>query len=120
HGLFCHLNFFKLIRGERGSSTARVMLFGTIPTTIPSTVPIADSPTIPPIAPTIQYTPLFVCTNSSDSDTSERPPSQDPYEVTAARWRSRVAARLSPPSSPTHDSPPTTCQNLPTLAGLLR
>ncbi|GKA58037.1 hypothetical protein Tco_0757225 [Tanacetum coccineum] len=42
-------------------------------------------------------------------DTSERPPSQDPYEVTAARWRSRVAARLSPPSSPTHDSPPTTC-----------
>ncbi|GKC66328.1 hypothetical protein Tco_1098926, partial [Tanacetum coccineum] len=31
----------------------------------------------------------------------------DPYEITAARWRIRVAARSSPPSSPTHDlSPP--------------
>ncbi|GKE82735.1 hypothetical protein Tco_1552735, partial [Tanacetum coccineum] len=82
------------------TSTARVTWFGTIPTTIPSTVPIVDSPTIPPIATTIQYTSLFVCTNSSDSDTSERPPSQDLYEVAIARWRSRVVARSSPPSSP--------------------
>nr|GEY66703.1 reverse transcriptase domain-containing protein [Tanacetum cinerariifolium] len=44
-----------------------------------------------PIAPTIQYTFPFISTNSSGSDTSERPPSQDPYEVTVARWRSRVA-----------------------------
>nr|GEX17963.1 hypothetical protein [Tanacetum cinerariifolium] len=71
-------------------------------------VPTVDSPTIPPIAPTIQYTSPFICTDSSDSDTFERPPSQDPYEVTVARWRSRVAARSSPPSSPTHDSPPIT------------
>ncbi|GJW97515.1 hypothetical protein Tco_0179323 [Tanacetum coccineum] len=63
-----------------GTFTARVILFGTIPTTIPSIVPTVDSPTIPPIAPTIQYTSPFICTDSSDSDTSERPPSQDPYK----------------------------------------
>nr|GEX87116.1 reverse transcriptase domain-containing protein [Tanacetum cinerariifolium] len=90
------------------TSTARVILFDTIPTTIPSTTPIVDLPvihddtlwiptilpivpTILPIAPTIQYTFPFISTNSSGSDTSERPPSQDPYEVTVARWRSRVA-----------------------------
>ncbi|GJR81571.1 hypothetical protein Tco_0152356 [Tanacetum coccineum] len=33
-------------------------------------------------------------------DISERPPSQDPHEVTVAQWRSRVAARSSPPSPP--------------------
>ncbi|GJS04641.1 putative reverse transcriptase domain-containing protein [Tanacetum coccineum] len=83
-----------------GTSTTRVILSGTLPTTIPSTVPTVDSPTIPPIAPTIQYTSPFVCTDSSDSDTSERPPSQDPYEVIVARWRSRVATRSSPLSPP--------------------
>ncbi|GJT65304.1 hypothetical protein Tco_1016784 [Tanacetum coccineum] len=100
------------------TSTTRVILFGTIPTTIPSTTPTVDLPvihddtplipsdtptispivpTIPHIAPTIHYTSPFICTDSSDSDTSERPPSQDPYEVTIARWRSRVAACSSPP-----------------------
>ncbi|GJZ28412.1 reverse transcriptase domain-containing protein [Tanacetum coccineum] len=93
-----------------GTSTARVILFGTIPTTISSTIPIADLPiihddtpliptdtptispivpTIPPIAPTIQYTSPFVCTDSSNSDTPDTP------------------------SSPIHDSPPTLCQILP-------
>ncbi|GKF33537.1 hypothetical protein Tco_0106737, partial [Tanacetum coccineum] len=70
------------------------------------TVPTIDSPIIPPIALTIQYTSSFICTDSSDSDTSERPPSQDPYEVTVARWRSRVAARSSPPSPPIRQSIP--------------
>ncbi|GJW83442.1 reverse transcriptase domain-containing protein [Tanacetum coccineum] len=56
-----------------GTPTARVILFGTIPTTIPSTVHIVNSPTIPLVAPTIQYTSPFICTDSSDSDTSERP-----------------------------------------------
>ncbi|GKA09544.1 putative reverse transcriptase domain-containing protein [Tanacetum coccineum] len=104
-----------------GTSTARVILFGTIPTTTPSTAPTIDlpiihddtpliptdtptispiAPTIPPIVPTIQYTSPFICTDSSDSDTLDLPPSQDPYKVTIARWRSRVAARSSPPSSP--------------------
>ncbi|GJY84746.1 hypothetical protein Tco_0498772 [Tanacetum coccineum] len=101
-----------------GTSTARVILFGMIPTTITSTAPTTNSPvihndtlliptdtptispTIPSIAPTIQQ------------------PLQDPYEVTAARWRSRVAACSSPPSSPTHDSPPTLHQILPALPEL--
>ncbi|GJW11794.1 hypothetical protein Tco_1577621 [Tanacetum coccineum] len=52
-------------------------------------------------------------------DTSKRPPSQDPYEVTATRRRSRVAARSLPPSSPTHDSP-STRQILLALPGLPR
>ncbi|GJS66143.1 putative reverse transcriptase domain-containing protein [Tanacetum coccineum] len=67
-----------------------------IPTDTPTTSPIV--PTILPIAPTIQYTSLFVCTDSSDSNTPERPPSQDPYEVPVARWRSRVVGRSSPQS----------------------
>nr|GEX42569.1 reverse transcriptase domain-containing protein [Tanacetum cinerariifolium]GEX46202.1 reverse transcriptase domain-containing protein [Tanacetum cinerariifolium] len=36
------------------TSTTQCILFGMILTTIPSTVPIVDSPTIPPIAPTIK------------------------------------------------------------------
>ncbi|GJW95552.1 putative reverse transcriptase domain-containing protein [Tanacetum coccineum] len=87
-----------------GTSTARVILFGTIPTAISSTVPHVDLPiihddtpliptdtptispivpTIPHIAPTIQYTSPFVCTDSSNNDTRDTP------------------------SSPIHDSPPT-------------
>ncbi|GJU21973.1 hypothetical protein Tco_1155315 [Tanacetum coccineum] len=102
-----------------GISIARVILFGTIPTTISSTAPIVDLPishddtlliptdtptilpvvpTIPPTAPTIQYIYLFICTDSSHSNTSERPPSHDPYEATVSQGRSRVAACLSLPS----------------------
>ncbi|GJT45648.1 putative reverse transcriptase domain-containing protein [Tanacetum coccineum] len=116
------------------TSTARFILFNTILTIIPSTTPTIDlpiihndtlmtptiSPTIPPIAPTIQYTSPFICTDSFNSDTPDTPPSQDPYEVTVARWRSRVAARSSPPSSPirqiftapTQITPPTSCSCL--------
>ncbi|GJY07122.1 hypothetical protein Tco_0374176 [Tanacetum coccineum] len=99
-----------------GTSTARVILFGTIPTTIPSTAPTVDLPSIhddtpliptdtPIISPIVlgmamgRYISPFICTDSSDSDTPDSPPSQDPYEVTVARWRSRVAAHSSPPSS---------------------
>nr|GEZ35714.1 hypothetical protein [Tanacetum cinerariifolium] len=85
-----------------GAFTARVILFGTIPTTIPSTVPNVDSPTIPHIAPTIQYTSSFVCTDSSDSDTPDTSPSQDPYEVTVARLsrkRCRSPTTLVPEAS---------------------
>ncbi|GJV85363.1 hypothetical protein Tco_1525261 [Tanacetum coccineum] len=68
-----------------GTSTARVILFSTIPTAIPTTIPVVD----PPVIFTLPYISPFLYTVSSDSDTSERPPSQDPYEVTVARWRSR-------------------------------
>ncbi|GKA87797.1 putative reverse transcriptase domain-containing protein [Tanacetum coccineum] len=101
-----------------GSSPSRIILFGTIPAEIP-----AETPTIPFVVPTLPHTSPFLYTDSSNSDTSERPPSQDPYEVTVARWRSRVAARSSPPSSPpplpSHDlsptdvTPPTLRQILP-------
>ncbi|GJV94751.1 hypothetical protein Tco_1546328 [Tanacetum coccineum] len=77
-----------------GTSTARVILFGTIPTVIPATVPIVDPPvvhdetplipietlTIPPIFSTLPHTSLFLYTDSYYGNTSERPPSQDPYE----------------------------------------
>ncbi|GKB68919.1 hypothetical protein Tco_0930331 [Tanacetum coccineum] len=83
-----------------GTSTCRVILFGTIPTTVPVTTPVDDSPvihddtlliptetpTIPPIAPTIQYTSPFIYTDSSDSDTPDTPlsPTHDipPGEIT--------------------------------------
>nr|GEU75719.1 reverse transcriptase domain-containing protein [Tanacetum cinerariifolium] len=81
-----------------------------IPTDTPTISPIV--PIIPSIAPTVQYNSPFICTDSSNSDTSERPLSHDPYEVTVAQWRSQVATRSSPPSSPTHDSPHTVHQIL--------
>ncbi|GJX22994.1 hypothetical protein Tco_0227439, partial [Tanacetum coccineum] len=46
----------------------------------------AETPTIPPVAPTLPHTSLFLYTDSSDSGTSKRPPSQDPYEVTVAQF----------------------------------
>ncbi|GKD31622.1 hypothetical protein Tco_1242400 [Tanacetum coccineum] len=65
-----------------GTSTARVILFGKIPTAIPATVPIIDlpvvhddtpltpieTPTIPPVVSTLPYTSPFLYTDSSDSD----------------------------------------------------
>ncbi|GKA32077.1 hypothetical protein Tco_0718444, partial [Tanacetum coccineum] len=108
-----------------GTSTARVILFGTIPTTIPLTTPTIDlpvihddtlltptiSPTLPPVAPTIQYTSPFIDTDLFDSETPDSPPSQDPYETIIAQWTSRVATRSSPPSSPI-------CHILPAPPGL--
>ncbi|GKC20475.1 putative reverse transcriptase domain-containing protein, partial [Tanacetum coccineum] len=63
--------------------------------------------TIPSVVSTLPHTSPFIYTDSSDNDTSERPPSHDPYEATVAQWRSRVAAHSSPSSLPTHDSSPT-------------
>ncbi|GKF52118.1 hypothetical protein Tco_0148585, partial [Tanacetum coccineum] len=57
-----------------GTSTARVILFGTIPITIPPTISPAI-PIIPPVAPIIQYTSPFIDTDSFDSDTPDSPPS---------------------------------------------
>ncbi|GJW78384.1 hypothetical protein Tco_0140066 [Tanacetum coccineum] len=84
-----------------GSSPSRIILFGTILAEIP-----VETPTIPPVVSTLPHTSLFLYTDSSNSDTSKRPLSQDLYEVIVARWRSRVVVRSSPPSSPTHDLPP--------------
>ncbi|GKA74224.1 hypothetical protein Tco_0780526 [Tanacetum coccineum] len=106
-----------------GTSTARVILFGTIPITIPPIALTTDLPVIhddtlltptispaipiiPHVAPIIQYTSPFIDTDSSDSDTPDSPPLQDPYETIIAQWRSRVAARSSPLSSPIHQTLP--------------
>ncbi|GKA83337.1 hypothetical protein Tco_0804932, partial [Tanacetum coccineum] len=61
------------------SSPSRIILFGTIPTEIP-----AETPTIPSIVLTLPHTSPFLYTDSFDIDTSERPPSQDPYEILPA------------------------------------
>ncbi|GKD49980.1 hypothetical protein Tco_1278956 [Tanacetum coccineum] len=122
-----------------GSPPSRVILFGDIPTVIPSTSVV--TPKTSTIAPVISYaapmvettlvalptglcglvpysdfdlpdeidypeyiTPLpatspFLCTDSSEAfDSSNGPPSQDPYVATVTRWRSRVTTRSSPPS----------------------
>ncbi|GKF25960.1 hypothetical protein Tco_0081854, partial [Tanacetum coccineum] len=89
--------------------------------TIPAEIH-AEIPTIPFVVPTLPYTSPFLYTDSFDSDTYKRPPSQDSY---IARWRSTVAARSSPLSSPTHDSSPVdvtlpTRQILPAPPGLPR
>ncbi|GJT92356.1 hypothetical protein Tco_1081201 [Tanacetum coccineum] len=75
------------------TSTARVILFGTILTTISSTAPTTDLPAIHDDTPLIHL--LFHA-----FDTPNTPSSQNPYEVIVARWRSRVAVRSSPPSPP--------------------
>ncbi|GKC56450.1 hypothetical protein Tco_1084048, partial [Tanacetum coccineum] len=124
-----------------GSPPSRVILFGDIPTVIPSTSMIAPetsaiAPVISSAAPVAEttlvasptglcglvpysdsdsdspdemdssehITPLpatspFLYTDSPEaSDSSDGPPSQDPYVTTVARRRSRTATRSSLPS----------------------
>ncbi|GJS75018.1 hypothetical protein Tco_0724899 [Tanacetum coccineum] len=121
-----------------GSPPSRVILFGDIPTVIPSTSVVAPktstiahviSSATPMVETTLVASPTglcglvpysgsdfdsldemsspehisplpailpFLCTDSSeDPDSSDGPPSQDPYVATVARWRSRVTARPS-------------------------
>ncbi|GJZ79105.1 hypothetical protein Tco_0643942 [Tanacetum coccineum] len=85
-----------------GSPPSRVILFGDIPTVIPSTSVVApETSTIAPVissaAPMVETTlvasPTGLCGLAPDS--SDRPPLQDPYVTTIARWRSRVTSRPS-------------------------
>ncbi|GKC09259.1 hypothetical protein Tco_1000869, partial [Tanacetum coccineum] len=93
-----------------GSPPSRVLLFGDIPTVIPSTsVVTLETSTIAPVissaAPVMSLpehiSPLpanspFLCTDSSEaSDSSDGPPSQDLYVMVVAHWRSKVASRPS-------------------------
>ncbi|GKE58067.1 hypothetical protein Tco_1497252, partial [Tanacetum coccineum] len=121
-----------------GSLPSWVILFGDIPTVIPSTSVVApETSTIAPVissaAPVVETTLValptglcglvpysgsnfdspdemsspkhisllpaispFLCTDSSEApDSSDGPPSQDPYVATVARWRSRVTTRPS-------------------------
>ncbi|GJZ31657.1 hypothetical protein Tco_0576704 [Tanacetum coccineum] len=96
-----------------GSPSSWVILFGDIPTVIPSTSVVAPetsiiAPFISSVAPMVETTLVasptdlelaispFICTDSSEApDSSDGPPLQDPYVATVARWRSRVTARPS-------------------------
>nr|GEZ14203.1 retrovirus-related Pol polyprotein from transposon 17.6 [Tanacetum cinerariifolium] len=96
-----------------GSSPSRVILFGDIPIVIPSISMVApDTSTTAPVisfaAPVIETTIIalptglptspFLYTDSPEaSDSSDRPPSQDPYAIIVACWRSRVTIRSSSP-----------------------
>nr|GEY88233.1 hypothetical protein [Tanacetum cinerariifolium] len=85
YGQFSYLDFFRLLDENVGSSPSRIILFGTIPAEIH-----AETPTIPTIVSTLPHTSLFLYTDSSDNDTSKRPPSQDPEEESLS-----VTIRLS-------------------------
>ncbi|GJU28935.1 hypothetical protein Tco_1172524 [Tanacetum coccineum] len=70
-----------------GTSTGRVILFGTIPTTIPDTTPFVTSPTthidttpIPTISPTIPPSPDYTPASPdySPASNTEFDPSEDP------------------------------------------
>ncbi|GJX59886.1 hypothetical protein Tco_0291276 [Tanacetum coccineum] len=121
-----------------GSPPSRVILFGDIPTVIPSTSVVAPetftiAPVISSAAPVVEMTLAasptrlcdlipysdsdsdspddmsssehisllpaispFLCTNSSEApDSSDGPPSQDPYVMTIASWRSKVSSHPS-------------------------
>ncbi|GJT05235.1 hypothetical protein Tco_0839697, partial [Tanacetum coccineum] len=86
-----------------GSLPSRVILFGDIPTVIPSTYVVApETSTIAHVissaAPVVETTPVasptglygLVLYSGSDSDLPN-----DPYVATVARWRSRVTTRPS-------------------------
>ncbi|GJS99492.1 hypothetical protein Tco_0820662 [Tanacetum coccineum] len=112
-----------------GTSTAQVILFDTIPTTIPSTTPTTELPiihddtlltptislTIPLVAPTIQYTSLLIDTDLSDSDTIDSPrllavlglpgqliPIGQPYRTQPDGVLKTLTAKKSVGSLPTH------------------
>ncbi|GJT64137.1 hypothetical protein Tco_1015617 [Tanacetum coccineum] len=124
-----------------GTSTARVIFFGTIPTDILGTVHVIDppivhddtplipveTPTIPPIAPTLPHTSLLLDTDSSDSDSFDRPASPDSHQSVIARWKSKATLHSSSIETlpPTYDLPPadatqTIHQTLPAPPGLSR
>ncbi|GKE86328.1 hypothetical protein Tco_1560070, partial [Tanacetum coccineum] len=89
-----------------GSPPSRVILFGDIPTVIPSTSVVAPetstiahviSSAAPMVETTLAASPTglsispFLCTDSSEApDSSDGPPSHDPYVATVTRWRSRA------------------------------
>ncbi|GKA21082.1 hypothetical protein Tco_0701071 [Tanacetum coccineum] len=126
-----------------GTPVGRVILFGTIPTTIPDTTPSMISPTtyidttpIPTISPTIpsslDYTP--VSPNYSPASDTEIDPSEDPSSdhipplpatspFLSSTDESSDSDILDTPPSPTHGTPFTkttlSTQRLPTASGAL-
>ncbi|GKF78318.1 hypothetical protein Tco_0230788, partial [Tanacetum coccineum] len=96
YGYFSYLDFFGFITSEDsvGTPAGRVILFGTIPTTIPDTTLVitppatqTDTPVIPTetpiIAPTIPPPPddTPASLDYSPASDSEFDPSEDPYQT---------------------------------------
>nr|GEW08921.1 hypothetical protein [Tanacetum cinerariifolium] len=94
-----------------GSPPFRVILFGHIPTVIPSISMVAPETStstlvISSAAPVIEMTIVALPTGLSTSpflytdspEASDGPPSQDLYAIIVARWRSSITARSSSPS----------------------
>ncbi|GJT13238.1 hypothetical protein Tco_0860280 [Tanacetum coccineum] len=65
-----------------GSPPSRVILFGDIPTVIPSTSVVAPE--------TSTISPVILSAAPMAPDSSDGPLSQDPYVTTVARWRIRL------------------------------
>ncbi|GJR31818.1 putative reverse transcriptase domain-containing protein [Tanacetum coccineum] len=114
-----------------GSPPSRVILFGDIPTVIPSTFVVApETSTFAPVISsaalvvekTLHISPLpaispFLCTDSSEApDFSDGPPSQDSYVMVVSCWRSKVASRPSSssefPIAPVRDFGPLPARRL--------
>nr|GEU54734.1 hypothetical protein [Tanacetum cinerariifolium] len=84
-----------------GMSTAWVILSGTIPSAIPTTIPIVD----PLVISTLPHTSPSLYNESSDRDTSERPPSQNPYEFTSSISHSCLPGQPIPIGRPYRTQP---------------
>nr|GFC51213.1 hypothetical protein [Tanacetum cinerariifolium] len=99
-----------------GTPTGRVILFGTIPTTIPDTTsliapPTIDAPTIPPSPDYTPASPDYSPASEAESDPSEDPASGHipPLPATSPFLSSDDDTTDSDtpdtPPSPTHDTP---------------
>nr|GEY91518.1 reverse transcriptase domain-containing protein [Tanacetum cinerariifolium] len=99
-----------------GTPAGRVILFGTIPTTIPDTTPLIAPPTTdaPTIPPSLDYTPAspdYSPVSKAESDPYEDPASGHipPLPATSPFLSSdddtTVSDTPDTPPSPTHDTP---------------
>ncbi|GJR09054.1 putative reverse transcriptase domain-containing protein [Tanacetum coccineum] len=87
-----------------GSPPSRVILFSDIPTVIPSTYVVdPETSTIASVISSIAHvvettlvaSPTGLCGLVPYSDSNSNSPNEDPYVMDVARWRSKVASRLS-------------------------
>nr|GFA74245.1 hypothetical protein [Tanacetum cinerariifolium] len=122
HGHLRYLSFIRFVKGECGTSVGRVILFGTIPTTVPDTTPTMTPPTThidttltpieiptvsPIIPPSLDYTPALP--DYSPASVTKFDPSEDPSSdhipplPATLPFLSSIDNSLD---SGTHDTPP--------------
>nr|GEU58464.1 putative reverse transcriptase domain-containing protein [Tanacetum cinerariifolium] len=117
HGHLRYLSFIRFVRGECGTSTGRVILFGTIPTTISDTTHIVTLPTthvdttltpieIPTISPIVPPSPDYTPASHDYSPASdiEFDLSEDPSPNPSRALRRRVTI-LAPGQPIPHGRP---------------